>query len=226
MKRISTDKQYLSDKTVVIDADGIPVDLTLLNGDKAVAAAERAARIAESTSWNGDRLTVNGKTSPSLSGPRGPEGFGNTTTVKTEAEAQALTGLPKGHKVYVVGTGTWYEASQTSGLKLISPGVLVARCDKTTANGNETFSAVGSPIQGAAYSWYVSMRQEGTLRYTVAVPPDASGTLYLGQPDGSTSEYRFTGTITVVVQQTASNSARVQASTAGVPVTLTIEKLA
>ncbi|MDK7139727.1 hypothetical protein QP414_10490 [Corynebacterium simulans] len=108
MKRISTDEAYLEDKTLVVDADGIPVDLTLLNGDKAVAAAERAAHIAESTSWNGDRLTVNGKTSPALSGPRGPEGIGNTTTVQTEPEAQALTGLPKGHMVYVLDTSTWY----------------------------------------------------------------------------------------------------------------------
>ena len=90
MKRISTDEAYLEDKTLVVDADGIPVDLTLLNGDKAVAAAERAARIAESTSWNGDRLTVNGKTSPSLSGPRGPEGIGNTTTVRPRRKRRHL----------------------------------------------------------------------------------------------------------------------------------------
>lgn len=226
MKRTSTEKAYLEDKTLVIDADGIPVDLTLLNGEKAEAAAERAAKIADSTSWNGDRLTVNGKTSPPLTGPRGPEGIGNTTTVKTEAEAKALTGLPKGHKVYVVDTGTWYEEAQSGGLKLIKPGVIVARCDKTTGSGNETFSVAGAPIPGAVYSWYVSLRQEGTLRYTVTAPPDVSGTLYLSQPDGSTAEYRFTGTVTVVTQQTTSNSARVQASTAGVPVTLTIEKLA
>ena len=111
-------------------------------------------------------------------------------------------------------------------LKLIKPGVVVARCDKTTANGNETFSVAGAPIPGAVYSWYVSMRQDGTLRYTVTAPPDVSGNLYLSQPDGSTVEYRFTGTVTVVTQQTTSNSARVQTSTAGVPVTLTIEKLA
>lgn len=75
---------------------------------KAAASANRAANIAGSTSWSGDRLTVNGKTSPSLSGPRGPEGFGNTTTVRTEAEAQALTGLPKGHIVHVLDTRAWY----------------------------------------------------------------------------------------------------------------------
>ena len=42
-------------------------------------------------------------------GPAGPPGAGNTTTVQTDAEAKALTGLPKGHKVYVIDTTTWYE---------------------------------------------------------------------------------------------------------------------
>ncbi|MCF8712882.1 hypothetical protein L3053_12300, partial [Corynebacterium sp. MC-09] len=36
--------------------------------------ADRAANIAGSTSWDGDKLTVNGKTSPSLRGPKGDSG--------------------------------------------------------------------------------------------------------------------------------------------------------
>ena len=40
----------------------------------AKADADRAATIASSTSWDGDKLTVNGKTSPSLTGPRGEKG--------------------------------------------------------------------------------------------------------------------------------------------------------
>lgn len=36
--------------------------------------ADRAANIANSTSWDGDRLAVNGKTSPSLTGPKGEDG--------------------------------------------------------------------------------------------------------------------------------------------------------
>ena len=81
-------------------------------GASATAAktdADRAANVANSTKWSGDRLVVNGKTSPPLTGPQGPPGAGNTTTVQTEAEAKALTGLPKGHKVYVLDSGTWYE---------------------------------------------------------------------------------------------------------------------
>lgn len=42
--------------------------------DAAKAAQARSEEIATSTSWDGDKLTVNGKTSPSLTGPPGPKG--------------------------------------------------------------------------------------------------------------------------------------------------------
>ncbi|MFR9865599.1 hypothetical protein ACL1I5_10735 [Corynebacterium striatum] len=42
--------------------------------DAAKAAQARSEEIATSTSWSGDKLTVNGKTSPSLTGPPGPKG--------------------------------------------------------------------------------------------------------------------------------------------------------
>lgn len=40
----------------------------------AKAAQARSEEIATSTSWDGDKLTVNGKTSPSLRGPKGDKG--------------------------------------------------------------------------------------------------------------------------------------------------------
>ena len=43
------------------------------------SSADRAANIADSTSWDGDKLTVNGKTSPSLTGPQGPRGEAGPT---------------------------------------------------------------------------------------------------------------------------------------------------
>ncbi len=42
--------------------------------DAAKAAQARSEEIASSTSWDGDRLTVNGKTSPSLKGDKGDKG--------------------------------------------------------------------------------------------------------------------------------------------------------
>ncbi|MDK8809083.1 hypothetical protein [Corynebacterium striatum] len=42
--------------------------------DAAKAAQARSEEIASSTSWDGDRLTVNGKTSPSLKGDKGEPG--------------------------------------------------------------------------------------------------------------------------------------------------------
>lgn len=71
--------------------------------------AAQVASVASTTKWVGDKLVVNGKTSPPLTGPQGLPGVGNTTTVQTETEAKALTGLPKGHIVYVIDTRTWYE---------------------------------------------------------------------------------------------------------------------
>ncbi|WP_131771819.1 hypothetical protein [Corynebacterium striatum] len=48
------------------------------NAEKSAGAAKaaqaRSEEIASSTSWSGDKLTVNGKTSPSLTGPPGPKG--------------------------------------------------------------------------------------------------------------------------------------------------------
>ena len=48
------------------------------NAEKSAGAAKaaqaRSEEIATSTSWDGDKLTVNGKTSPSLTGPPGPKG--------------------------------------------------------------------------------------------------------------------------------------------------------
>lgn len=44
------------------------------SASSAKSDADRVSKIAESTSWNGDKLTVNGKTSPSLTGPKGDRG--------------------------------------------------------------------------------------------------------------------------------------------------------
>ena len=64
--------------------------------------ADRAANIAGSTSWDGDRLTVNGKTSPHLTGPRGETGQRGIQGVQGQQGVQGVKGDPG-----PPGTTTW-----------------------------------------------------------------------------------------------------------------------
>ena len=59
--------------------------------------ADRAAQIAASTSWDGDKLTVNGVTSPSLTGPAGPRGPAGSTGPKGDVGPAGPRG-PKGDR--------------------------------------------------------------------------------------------------------------------------------
>lgn len=100
MRRKSTDLEYYRDKKLVIDADGFDVVLPVEPLDSA-ARAETAARSAESDAASARQDADRAE--------RVTAGLGNTTTVQTEAEAKALTALPKKHKVFVVDTKNWYE---------------------------------------------------------------------------------------------------------------------
>lgn len=90
--------------------------------------ADRAANIANSTSWSGDKLTVNGKTSPSLTGPKGDPGdvskaqldtaiasekartVGIVWMVETESQAQDKeSSCQKGDFIQVAQTGNIYQ---------------------------------------------------------------------------------------------------------------------
>ena len=90
--------------------------------------ADRAANIANSTSWDGDKLTVNGKTSPSLTGPKGDPSdvtkaqldtaiasekartVGMVWMVETEDQAQTKeTSCQKGDFIQVAETGNVYQ---------------------------------------------------------------------------------------------------------------------
>lgn len=70
------------------------------------SSADRAANIASSTSWNGDKLTVNGKTSPSLTGPQGPKGESGPQGPTGPTGPQGPTG-PKGD----AGASAWADIS-------------------------------------------------------------------------------------------------------------------
>lgn len=90
--------------------------------------ADRAAHIADSTSWDGDRLTVNGQTSPPLTGPKGDPSdvtkaqldtaiasekartVGMVWMVETEDQAQTKeTSCQKGDFIQVAETGNIYQ---------------------------------------------------------------------------------------------------------------------
>ena len=98
------------------------------SAESAKADADRAANIASSTSWSGDKLTVNGKTSPSLRGPKGEPGdvsksqldtaiasekartVGMVWMVETEDQATVKeSSCQKGDFIQVAATGNLYK---------------------------------------------------------------------------------------------------------------------
>jgi len=75
------------------------------SASEARSHADRAGKIADSTSWSGDRLTVNGKTSPSLTGPKGDRGpKGQDGEVKFESLTQAQRETLRGPAGVIVST--------------------------------------------------------------------------------------------------------------------------
>lgn len=66
------------------------------SASSAKSDADRAANIASSTSWSGDKLTVNGKTSPSLTGPKGNPGPQGDPGPKGSVEPGEVVPLPRG----------------------------------------------------------------------------------------------------------------------------------
>ena len=76
--------------------------------------ADRVANIADSTSWDGDKLTVNGQTSPSLTGPqgeRGPAGPQGIQGPKGAVEPGEVVPLPRGEMIPDSDSGVqvgWY----------------------------------------------------------------------------------------------------------------------
>lgn len=101
MFRKSTDLEFYRDKKLVIDADGVEVTLPVEPFEiaagveeaarSAKADADRAERVASTTSWSGDKLTVFGKTSPSLRGPKGDPGDVSKAQLDTAIEAVKAT---------------------------------------------------------------------------------------------------------------------------------------
>lgn len=90
------------------------------SAESAKADADRAANIASSTSWNGDKLTVNGKTSPSLTGPKGDPGSVENVswddiTGKPDDLGKSIDSLGKNVNLdTVTKTGVYHQATSAN----------------------------------------------------------------------------------------------------------------
>ncbi|MFW9145985.1 hypothetical protein ACOJAK_11815 [Corynebacterium striatum] len=81
----------------------------------AKAAQARSEEIATSTSWDGDQLTVNGKTSPSLTGPPGPKGdTGSVENVSWDDISDKPATFPPGTHTHTTAQVTGLDAALAS----------------------------------------------------------------------------------------------------------------
>lgn len=98
------------------------------SAEEAKSHADRAEAVPDATSWDGDKLTIHGKTSPSLTGPKGDPGevskaqldtaiasekartVGMVWMVETEGQAQTKeASCQKGDFIQVAETGNIYQ---------------------------------------------------------------------------------------------------------------------
>lgn len=109
--------------------------------------ADRAAGVADSTSWKGDQLTVNGKTSPHLTGPPGDRGPAGESGKWTDLTGVPTKFPPESHK---------HQVADITDLPTIEknakPSTLVQRWSDGTLS---VPSNPGSSDNSAASKWYV-----------------------------------------------------------------------
>lgn len=119
------------------------------SASSAKSDADRAANIAGSTSWNGDKLTVNGKTSPSLTGPKGDPGPKGDQGASTWND---VTGKP----VAVNGSGNPPEAvgsySTALGMYAQSGGDYSTVVGMYAQSGGDSSTALGMGARAAGES--------------------------------------------------------------------------
>lgn len=133
----------------------------------AKADADRAANIANSTSWNGDRLTVNGQTSPHLTGPKGDKGEPGRVENVSWADVQGKPGsFPT----------TWNEVSG-------KPDDLGKSIDSLGANVN-----LNTVTKTGVYHQTLSVNASTDLNY----PTGLAGLLEVQNPDGAMVYQRYT----------------------------------
>lgn len=125
------------------------------NATSAKQEADRAASIADSTSWDGDKLIVNGKTSPSLTGPKGDPGLKGDPGPKGDPGASTwndVTGKP----VAVNGSGNPPEAvgsySTALGMYAQSGGDYSTVVGMYAQSGGDSSTALGMGARAAGES--------------------------------------------------------------------------
>jgi len=164
--------------------------------------ADRAANIASSTSWSGDKLTVNGKTSPSLRGPKGDPGTSGASTW------DAVTGKPS---TFPPSTHT-HKMADISDMPTVSDAAInqtivqrsevgtIRAADPQGPNNVTTQRYVDTALSGKAAQVDVLALQQKLARLTAPV------TVFQGSHDLSKGKIvivtpRMYGTVTITISQ-------------------------
>ena len=107
----------------------------------AKAAQARSEEIATSTSWDGDQLTVNGKTSPSLTGPPGPKGdTGSVENVSWDDISDKPATFPPGTHTHTM--------AQVTGLD----NALAGKTDKAYVDAQDAKRLTASEVEAKGAS--------------------------------------------------------------------------
>ena len=131
--------------------------------------ADRAANIANSTSWSGDKLTVNGKTSPSLTGPKGDPGQdGASSWDKISGKPDVTSYLRNGSIVQRDENGRAYIAEPSSVLDIANKEYVDkvgdTKADKSHKHTMADISGLPT-VSDVVSNWTIVQRSEtGTIR--------------------------------------------------------------
>lgn len=164
--------------------------------------ADRAANIASSTSWSGDRLTVNGKTSPSLRGPKGDPGTSGASTWDA-VTGKPSTFPPSTHSHKMADISDMPTVSDTVSNRTIvqrSEDGVIRAADPQGPNNVTTQRYVDTALSGKAAQVDVLALQQKLARLTAPV------TVFQGSHDLSKGKIvivtpRMYGTVTITISQ-------------------------
>lgn len=164
--------------------------------------ADRAANIASSTSWSGDRLTVNGKTSPSLRGPKGDPGTSGASTWDA-VTGKPSTFPPSTHSHKMADISDMPTVSDTVSNRTIvqrSEDGVIRAADPQGPNNVTTQRYVDTALSGKAAQVDVLALQQKLARLTAPV------TVFQGSHALSNGKIvivtpRMYGTVTITISQ-------------------------